>query len=151
MIKFIRTNPTHPQFQKLVRLLDAELLTLYGEEMQFFGPHNALKENTFSLVILENERPIGIGAFRILQLPHEIEIKRMFVHPDHRGKGISKLILNELESWAKDEKATYAKLETGPKNKTALLLYPSAGYQLIEPFGPYVGVVNSICFGKKLD
>ena len=149
-MKFLRTDPSHPSFQKLVRLLDEELTSLYGAEMQIFNPHNILKENAFSLLVLENEEPIGIGAFRILENPQEVEIKRMYVPPAHRGKGISKLILEELEKWAMEENCTYAKLETGVKNTAALGLYPRAGYQRIEPFGPYVVIDNSICFGKKL-
>lgn len=150
MIQMLRTNIHHPKFKFLVELLDAELVDMYGNQMEFFGPHNILKEETFALVALQNDEPVAIGAFREMNKNGDIEIKRMFVPIKHRGKGFSKLILQELEKWAKDKSYTCSKLETGDKNVTAISLYLKAGYEKIALFDPYIGVENSLCFAKKL-
>lgn len=150
MFKMLRTNIHHPKFKLLVELLDAELVDMYGDQMEFFTPHNILKEDTFALVALQNDEPVAIGAFREMNKNGEVEIKRMFVPTKHRGKGFSKLILQELEKWAKDKNYTCSKLETGDKNVTAISLYLKAGYKKIALFEPYIGVENSLCFAKKL-
>jgi len=123
---------------------------MYSEQMEFFGPHNILKEDTFAVVALENDKPVAIGAFREMNKNEDVEIKRMFVPVQHRGKGLSKLILKELENWAKEKNYTYSKLETGDKNVAAISLYQKAGYKRIDLYEPYIGIENSLCFAKKL-
>lgn len=150
MIQMFKTNIHHPQFKFLVEQLDQELVDMYGEQMDFFGPHNILKEDTFALVALQDDEPVAIGAFREMNEGGDVEIKRMFVPVQHRGKGFSKMILRELENWAKEKKYTCSKLETGDKNVTAISLYLNAGYEKIDLFEPYIGIKNSLCFAKKL-
>jgi len=150
MINLLRTNIHHPKFKALVQELDSELGDMYGDDMAFFAPHNILKDDTFALVALQNDEPVGIGAFFIIGNNAEVEIKRMYVPPTHRGKGISKLVLQELENWARDKKIPYAKLETGDKNVTAISLYKKAGYLRIDLYEPYLERADSLCFGKKL-
>lgn len=150
MIQLLRTNINDPKFKFLVKQLDQELNDMYGEQMEFFGPHNILQDDTFALVALENEEPVAIGAFREMNKNGDVEIKRMFVPTQHRGKGFSKMILRELENWAKEKNYTCSKLETGDKNVTAISLYINAGYENIDLFEPYIGVENSLCFAKKL-
>ncbi|MFK7773814.1 MAG: GNAT family N-acetyltransferase [Saprospiraceae bacterium] len=150
MVKMLRTNIRHPKFKFLVEQLDQELVDMYGEQMEFFSPHNILKEDTFALVALQEDEPVAIGAFREMNKEGDVEIKRMFVPIKHRSKGFSKLILKELENWAKEENYIYSKLETGDKNVTAISLYLSAGYEKIDLFEPYIGIENSLCFAKKI-
>ncbi len=150
MIQMLRTDIHHPKFKYLVKQLDDELVDMYGDQMEFFGPHNILKDDTFALVALQDDEPVAIGAFRVLNKSGDVEIKRMFVPTKHRGKGFSKLILQELEDWAKEENYTCSKLETGDKNVTAISLYLNAGYERIDLFEPYIGIENSLCFAKKL-
>ena len=150
MIQMLRTNIHHPKFKFLVEQLDAELVEMYGDQMEFLGPYNILKDDTFALVALENNEPVAIGSFREMNKHGDVEIKRMFVQTKHRGKGFSKLILQELENWAKDKNYDCLKLETGDKNVAAISLYLKAGYEKIDLFDPYIGVENSLCFAKKL-
>ncbi len=150
MIQMFKTNIHHPKFKFLVEQLDQELVDMYGEQMEFFGPHNILKEDTFALVALQDDEPVAIGAFREMNKDGDVEIKRMFVPVQHRGKGFSKMILKELENWAKEKNYTCSKLETGDKNVTAISLYLNAGYEKIDLFEPYIGIENSLCFAKKL-
>jgi len=147
--RFIRTHIHDANFLEMVKMLDAELRNMYGNQLDDYDPHNKLKENTFALIVKENDQTIGCGAFRPME-NNIAEIKRMFVHHEHRGKGLSKLILAELETWIKEKQYTYIKLETGSKNTAALSLYPATGYKPIEPFGPYISLPDSFCFGKKI-
>ena len=72
----------------------------------------------------------------------------MFVHPDFRGKGISKLILNELENWAIELGNYQFILETSIKLITAMELYQKSGYLPTENYGQYIGVASSYCMKK---
>lgn len=147
--QIIRTDIHDANFKAMVQLLDAELRLMYGDQQDDFDPHNKLKEDTHTLVIKHQNQTVGCGAFRPME-EGVAEVKRMFVHPDYRGKGLSKIILTALEDWIKEKQYTYIKLETGNKNIAALSLYPATGYESIEPFGPYRHLPDSICFGKRI-
>lgn len=98
------------------------------------------------------EKAIGCGALRLLPsagklLPPELdpafkyaEVKRMYIHPDYRGLGISKVILAEMERYARNVlKLDIVVLETGLRQKTAVGLYTGVGYIQRGMFGEYVG------------
>jgi GNAT superfamily N-acetyltransferase len=101
-------------------------------------------------VVYDSEKPVGCGCFKIFN-KNSVEIKRMFVTKDYRGKGISKIILNELEKWAFEIGFESAVLETGHNQFEAVGLYSRLGYSKIENFGQYALMPNSICFKKILD
>jgi GNAT superfamily N-acetyltransferase len=97
----------------------------------------------------DNETAVGCGAFK--KYDHETaEIKRMFVFPEHRGKGIAGRVLSTLEQWAAEEGFSGCILETGKKMTDAIRLYQSKNYQLTENYGQYIGVESSVCMKKQL-
>jgi GNAT superfamily N-acetyltransferase len=77
-------------------------------------------------------------------------MKRMFVLPEMRGKQLAARMLQELEAWAVEEGNTGAVLETGHRQVEAIRLYTVAGYSLIENYGQYIGMEESICYRKEL-
>ena len=79
-----------------------------------------------------------------------VEIKRMFVLPDCRGRGVARAILAALEAEARRRGYARAILETGNRQTEAIALYHACGYDRIEPFRQYVGSEKSVCFGKNL-
>ena len=74
----------------------------------------------------------------------------MFVEKQYRGMGLSKKILEELETWAKELGFENAVLETSVRFKPARTLYTNAGYKIIENYGQYKGLEESVCMKKKL-
>ncbi|HSD13603.1 MAG TPA: GNAT family N-acetyltransferase, partial [Flavobacterium sp.] len=119
-----------------------------GDEKDFFAQFNQIY---FENVILcyENDIPVGCGALK----PYDVqtgEIKRMFVHPDHRNKGIAMAVLEELEVWAKELHFTSCILETSFKLENAIALYKKVGYVQIPRYGQYVGVESSVCMQKNI-
>ncbi|MCL9808149.1 GNAT family N-acetyltransferase [Flavobacterium luminosum] len=146
-MKLVRTTSDHPDFKKLVALFDEYLIDIDGEERDFFAFHNN-KFLAHALVCYENDEPVGCGGFKEFDAT-TAEIKRMFVHPDHRKKGIANLILSEIEAWAKENGYTQFILETSPKLENAIALYKKTGYVIIPNFGQYIGVENSICMKKE--
>ena len=79
---------------------------------------------------------VGCGALRPLG-DGVAAIKRMYVVPAARGRGLSKLLLAGLEAAARDRGWTTLRLETGPRQPEAIALYEGAGYRPIAAFGPY--------------
>ena len=79
-----------------------------------------------------------------------VEIKRMYVVREVRGRGIAGQVLRALEQEAKRLGARAMVLETGERQAEALALYKRAGYVRIEPFGEYVDSPLSVCMKKAL-
>lgn len=144
-----RTTSNHADFQKLVVQLDDYLQVIDGEDHAFYSQFNKSNLLKNALIAYENKIPVGIGAYKEYDT-ETIEIKRMFTFPEQRGKGVAKAILTELENWAREENYSVAILETGVELKDAISLYQKMGYQIIENYGQYIGVENSICMKKHL-
>lgn len=149
MIELLRTTSNHEDFQKLVVQLDAFLRIIDGDDHAFYAQFNKSTLLKNALIAYENSFPVGIGAYKELD-SETIEIKRMFTFPEHRGKGIAKAILTELENWAKEEKYSIAILETSVELKEAISLYQKLRYRIIENYGQYIGIENSVCMKKNL-
>lgn len=149
-ISLKRTDNEDPDFKILVKQLDADLAERDGEIYTFYAPHNKLAYLDTALVAWLQNVPIGCGCFKAFD-HNTAEIKRMFVIPAERGKGIASRILNGLELWAKGNGFTYTVLETGRYfSPEAVGLYQKSGYYIIDNYGPYVNLNSSICMKKKL-
>ncbi|MFK7050435.1 GNAT family N-acetyltransferase [Flavobacterium columnare] len=146
-MKRIYTTSDNPDFKHLTRLFDEYLVDIDGDQKDFFSHHNN-KYLKHVLVVYENEEAVGCGAFKEYDTV-TAEIKRMFVHPEKRGKGIATFILNEIEKWANEYGYHNFILETSPKLENAIALYKKSGYNLIPNFGQYIGIENSICMKKE--
>lgn len=144
-----RTSNTDPDFKYLVTLLDEYLLVLNGEEQSNYAPHNKLDYLDTVIVAYYNDQPVGCGCFKKFD-NDTVEIKRMFIKDDQRGKGIASRILNELELWAKETGFKFTVLETLKTNSEAVNLYKKRGYSVINNYGPYITLTNSVCMQKSL-
>lgn len=149
MLSFIKTNSDSSDFRSLVVQLDADLQARYGEQQSFFSQFNKLDHIHHVIVVYENNQPVGCGAFKEYELG-VAEIKRMYVKPELRGKGIAAEILSNLEQWAKDEGFKTCILETAIKQPEAIRLYEKCGYTRIPNYGQYIGVEISLCMQKHL-
>lgn len=78
------------------------------------------------------------------------EVKRMYVIPDARRRGISRVVLTELEVRARTIGYIRLVLETGTRQPEAMALYESAGWEPITPYGPRSDASYSRCYAKSL-
>lgn len=147
--KIIRTDSSNPDFRALVELLDQDLRIRDGEEHAFYATYNTLDKIGHVVVVYLDDRAVGCGAIKPYQ-DQTIEIKRMFVLPDFRGRGLAGAVLAELERWAAELGFAEAILETGKKQPEAIRLYEKSGYSHIPNFGQYQGVENSVCMTKRI-
>ena len=149
MVTIRRTNSSDSAFIEIVKKLDKELAIHNGEQDDFYSQFNGIESLQNCVVAINNKVPIGSGAFKLFD-KDSVEIKRMYVDNDSRGKGISKLILSELEVWGKEMGYRRCVLETGTFLTSAVGLYRSQGYTSIPRYEPYTDVETSVCFEKVL-
>jgi len=148
MINILRTSSENHDFIELVRLLDADLAIRDGDKHTFYDQFNKIYNIRYVVVAYENNIPAGCGAIKEYK-PDSMEVKRMYVLPEHRKKGIASKILAELEIWARELSYSKCILETGQGQPEAIELYKKNGYTLIPNYGQYAGVENSLCFEKR--
>jgi putative acetyltransferase len=138
--------------RRLVAALDAHLSELYPPG-QRFGPnlrpeHLAPGQGTF-VVARADGVAIGCGALRRLD-ETTAEVKRMYVEPERRGRGVAKQLLDRLEAAAWALGAQRLVLETGIYQTEAIGLYRRAGFTAINCFGEYADSPTSVCFEKRI-
>lgn len=99
--------------------------------------------------------PVATGAWRrtdvtALGSSAAAEIKRMYVAPAARGRGLARAMLSHLEASAREHGAEVVVLETGLRQPEAMALYESSGYEPVPPFGYYKDGPLSRCYAKLL-
>jgi len=147
MFRLIRTTSENLDFQQLVQLLDRDLAARDGTEAAFYAQYNKIDLIRHAVVAYEGDEPVGCGAFKEFE-PEAVEIKRMYVRPTHRQRGVARAVLGELEQWAGELGYAATVLETGRRQPEAIALYQRCGYASTPNYGQYVGVANSVCFRK---
>lgn len=144
-----RTNSSDVGFVALVRLLDAELRELDGDDHAFYAQLNTIDQIGHAVVAWDGEQAVGCGAIREYG-DGVMEVKRMYVLPERRGEGIAMLVLQELEAWSVELQVRELILETGKRQPAAIALYEKSGYAVIPNYGKYAAVDNSVCFKKLM-
>ena len=145
----IHTDSNHLAFQQLSFLLERELYLRDGDLAEANFELNKIDFLPVVVLIVEDELPIACGAYR-KYTDEVVEIKRMYVIPDHRRHKFASKILSELELLAKSDGYQYSLLETGKNQPEAISFYLKYGYKPIERFGKYRQNANSVCFKKSL-
>jgi len=101
------------------------------------------------LLAKRGDHVLGCIALKPLEPPRVAEIKRLFVRPQARGKGIGKALIEAAIATARQLAYAEIKLDTLPEMEGAIALYKASGFVLIPPYGshPYPGLVT---LGLKL-
>ncbi|MDX6471824.1 MAG: hypothetical protein QOK22_640 [Gaiellaceae bacterium] len=101
------------------------------------------------IVMRDGDGAIGCGGVCRLDAARA-ELKRMYLAPAARGKGLGRLLLRRLEEEAKGLGYDRLVLETITLMSEAIGLYESSGYTAIPPYGPYAQNPTSRCYEKSL-
>lgn len=149
MLHITRTTSDDPDFRTLVQLLDEDLRVRNGEADAFYAQYNKLDHIKHAVVAYLDDKAVGCGAMKEFT-SQQMEVKRMYVRPAHRGQGAALAVLAELEQWARELGYAGCVLETGLMNPEAIHLYEKSGYQRIPNYGQYAGVESSVCMQKAL-
>jgi GNAT superfamily N-acetyltransferase len=144
-----RTNAADIDFQMLITHLDHELWNELNEDQATYDQYNKVPDLNTVIIAYKSKQAVACGCFKEI-VPGTVEIKRMFVEKEWRGKGLSKIMLNGLEQWAVEKGYVYAILETSIHFATARRLYETSGYIIIPNYPPYEGLQESVCMKKQL-
>jgi GNAT superfamily N-acetyltransferase len=131
-----------PEVQRLVAEQQAEIRARYDGAGEPGAPPSSADISVVLVARDDDGTAVGCGALRALG-DGAAEVKRMFVAPAARGRGVARAVLAGLEDAARDRGWTTLRLETGPRQPEALGLYLSAGYRPIPAFGGYVGAPDA--------
>ena len=152
-IQIRRQSLASPDATRLITALNAELTATFPEPG---ACHFSLSESQLNpgegalLIAYLDEAAVGCGAIR--RIDHTTaELKRMYVDPSARGRGVGRELVAALESEAHRLGVAKVVLETGTRLTRAIRLYEASGYTRIPLFGEYLSSPEtSLCFGKTL-
>ena len=140
-------DPRHAR--SLINELDVYQAELYPAESNHLDSIESLcAENVCMLGAYEGTELVAIGAVKLL--PEYAEIKRVYVPPRHRSKGLAKMIMGGLEQIAAKHGLQVARLETGVLQHEAIGLYHHLGYSGCAAFGVYKQDPLSVFMQKAL-
>lgn len=152
-VEIRRETLASPDAARLITALNAELSSTFPEPG---ACHFSLNEEEVApgdgafLIAYLDDVAVGCGAVRRID-DTTAELKRMYVDPSVRGRGIGRELVAGLENEARRLGVTRVVLETGTRLTRAIGMYEACGYERIPLFGEYLSSPEtSLCFGKVL-
>ncbi|MFC4114865.1 GNAT family N-acetyltransferase [Nonomuraea zeae] len=138
----VQRDPTDTDLAALLDAAFAELVAKYGSE----GRSTVRADATY-LVAVDGRLAVGCGAVQPVEGTTG-ELKRMYVAPAHRGRGIARSLLKALEERAVELGYDRLRLATGVRQPEAIALYESSGYVRTAPYGKYLDEPLTLCYIK---
>jgi putative acetyltransferase len=147
-------RPDSPDASRLVEELEAELAVHYPATSRHgFSVQRLVADGVDFFVVRSDGEAAGCGG--ILFVDGESgefgELKRMYIRPAFRGKGLGRRLLQHLAGHARSRGVTLLRLETGIDSPEALGLYGAFGFHRIPHFPPYVPDPLTLCMEMRLD
>jgi putative acetyltransferase len=152
LLRMEAADPRSAEAATLIAALSAELARLYDyteDGSGNFVPEDVLVPRSEFLIGRVGEIAVACGAFRPLD-DETAEIKRMYVQPEYRGRGYSKLLLAELERRAREAGYKRLRLETADRQPEAIGLYERSGYVRVPSYKRDAEAAWSVYFEKQL-
>ncbi len=150
-MEIIWTDGADERFQALCAELDEHLNDAVGGASQR-AHYNAFNStvNIHDVVLLaEDGIALACGSFKQLD-EHTVEMKRVFVRPQARRRGLGRQVVRLLLARAAAAGFQRMVLETGRTFTAACTLYQAEGFALIENYGPYRDLPQSVCMEIQL-
>jgi len=150
-IAIVEESPDSPAALELITELDAYLALLpYPQESRHaFSIEKLLREGVAFFVLRCEGAPAACGGLKVFAGDYG-EVKRMYVRPAYRGRGLGKAILDHLAAYARSQELDVLRLETGIYQVEAIGLYERWGFQRRPPFGEYRVDPNSVYLEKTI-
>jgi GNAT superfamily N-acetyltransferase len=151
-LHIVDTDPQGEAALALLREAAIDARALYPELNKPDAPwptNPPLPERGVYVLAYAGETAVACGALRPLD-QDTAEVRRMYVHRDHRRGGIAREVLVHLAQRAKALGYRRLVLETGYRQEPAMRLYESFGFIRIPAFGEYADDPTSVCFGMEI-
>lgn len=148
-MEFKTVSTDNKDLKDLTDKLDVFFDEEWGETARSYQNFHQLSKMAYALICYENGLPAGCGCFKIMD-EQTIEIKRMYVEPACRSRGLASEMLRLLEKAALQQGYCISVLETGKDMKGAVLFYEKQGYEIVENYGDFIGDEICVCMRKKI-
>ncbi|WP_345040045.1 GNAT family N-acetyltransferase [Georgenia daeguensis] len=139
--------------------MSAELDPRYADQEARLRPllSPGPEQIALTLVVEDGDEPVACGSLRTLAeavdvdgAPARHEVKKLYVAPGHRRRGLATLVLEELRAAAGRSGDDAVVLHTGTLQPEAVALYEARGWRRIPPFVPYAEIADlSLCFAAS--
>ena len=149
-MRVIHESPNQPDVIALIADLDAYQDSLYPAEARYALDLASLSKPNVVFIVARDEQSVALGCGAVVLNESYGEVKRMYVRPEARGRGIAKKLIAALEASAYESGCRELMLETGPYQPEALSFYANQGYVRRRTFGPYSEHPLSVFMGKSL-
>lgn len=152
MIEIVEVPPNSTDAVELIGELDEHLMAhpYPPQSRHAYSVEKLLREGVVFFLTRYEGQLAGCGGIKMFGSDYG-EVKRMFVRPQFRGKGLGKAMLGRLAEYARSNHANVLRLETGIHEVEAIGLYERYGFQRRAPFGDYVEDPNTVYFEKRID
>jgi GNAT superfamily N-acetyltransferase len=139
-----------PVARELVEQVQREYVVRYGgPDAAVVDPAEFAPPAGLFLVARVADAAVGCAGWRVLE-PGLVEVKRVYVAPGHRRRGLAAVLMGALEESARRAGQRTMVLNTGPRQPEALGLYAALGYGPVPGFGAYACVPDAVFLGKPL-
>lgn len=143
-------SPEQPEVIALIAELDAYQDTLYPAEARYALDIASLAKPNVLFAVARDPSGVALGCGAVVISEAYGEVKRMYVRPAGRGRGVAKLIWDALESAASERGCYVLMLETGPFQLEAIAFYAKQGFVRCGPFGEYPEHPLSVFMSKSV-
>jgi ribosomal protein S18 acetylase RimI-like enzyme len=152
-VSFTLERPDTTDAMALIGELQEHLESFYPPESRHgFSVQKLIEQQVAFFVVRVDGAPAGCGGIKIFTeaAPPFGELKRMYVRPAFRGRGLGERLIGCLTAHAQAGGITLLRLETGIHQQAAIRLYERAGFRRITPFPPYRDDPLSLCYERAL-
>lgn len=144
-----RVDAENEELLALAHALDEYYFRVVGEVQKKYARYNDPHGMGCRMVAYENGRAVGCGCWKAKDA-HTAEIKRIYIVPEYRRRGVASEVICALEQDAAQHGYVQAVLETARTTKDSAALYLKLGYQVMPYYGSPAGAENCLCFEKML-
>jgi GNAT superfamily N-acetyltransferase len=149
-LRIVAERPDTSDARELIGELDDYLTPLYPSESRHgFSVDKLIREGVAFFVMRYNEELAGCGGLKVYPGDYG-EVKRMYVRPTLRGKGLAKAMLEHLTEHGRQVGIPILRLETGIYQLEAMGLYERMGFAKVGPFGEYKLDPLSLFYEKRI-
>jgi len=142
-------SPLRPECRTLIGEGHAAMLETYApDQVVPLTPAGLAANNVTFLLAERGDRPAGCVAL-VDEIDHGV-VKRLYVRPEMRGRGVGGALMRAAEAQARDLGLPAIRLETGPELAAAVRLHRAFGYAPCPAFGAYPDTPCNLFLEKRL-
>ena len=150
-MEYIWTDGNNQDFQRFYLKTEEYYSKIAGGKKNRTGfiPYNLSESISDVLMAYADGKAVGCAGLKRYS-SQDVEIKRVWVEPDWRGKHIATRLMDQIEEKARQMGYKRAILQTRPIMLDAVGLYKSREYVLIDNYPPYDKLEGAICMALDL-